>query len=321
MKYAYEDLGEHQFEQLVSAICSELFGIGVQPFGPGPDGGRDAKFVGRANEFPSDASRWDGTTIIQAKHTNGQNQRFSDSDFFSATSASCVVVKEIPRIKRLFESGELHYYALFSNRKLTGNAQQDIVKYIAENTGVPEESIHLVGVEYLEQVLRLRPNIATALRIDPVDSPLNVSPDELAEVVEAFSKEAIQTMQLGDSIPVTRISYEDKNLINGMDATYAKEQRKRYLPYTTVFKEFLAKPENQHLQQLYDTAVEEFELRILSKRQDYQSFDQVLEYLVDLLFKRDNLLRTNKRLTRALLFYMYWNCDIGLEEQDDLATE
>jgi hypothetical protein len=321
MKYAYEDLGEHQFEQLVSAICSELFGIGVQPFAPGPDGGRDAKFVGRANEFPSSASPWDGTTIIQAKHTNGQNQRFSDSDFFSVTSDSCVVVKEIPRIKTLFESGELHYYALFSNRKLTGNAQQEIVKYIADNTGVTEESIHLVGIEYLEQVLRLRPNIATTLNIDPVDSPLNVSPDELAEVVEAFSKEAIQTMQLGDSIPVTRISYEDKNLINGMDPTYAKEQRRRYLPYTTVFKEFLAKPENQHLQQLYDTAVEEFQLRILSKRQDYQLFDQVLEYLVDLLFKRDSLLRTNKRLTRALLFYMYWNCDIGLEENDDLATE
>ena len=38
-----------------------------------------------------------------------------------------------------------------------------------------------------------------------------------------------------------------------------------------------------------------------------------MEYLLDLLFDRDPILRqtTHKRLTRAVLFYMYWNCDIG----------
>lgn len=35
-----------------------------------------------------------------------------------------------------------------------------------------------------------------------------------------------------------------------------------------------------------------------------------LEHLVDLLLGRDPILRQhgNKRLTRAVLFYMYWNC-------------
>ena len=34
---------------------------------------------------------------------------------------------------------------------------------------------------------------------------------------------------------------------------------------------------------------------------------------MDLLFNRDPVLRqhAHKRLTRAVLFYMYWNCDIG----------
>ncbi len=38
-----------------------------------------------------------------------------------------------------------------------------------------------------------------------------------------------------------------------------------------------------------------------------------MEYLIDLLFARDPILRKreHKRLTRAVLFYMYWNCDIG----------
>jgi hypothetical protein len=46
-----------------------------------------------------------------------------------------------------------------------------------------------------------------------------------------------------------------------------------------------------------------------------------MEYLVGLLFDRDPVLRqhTYKRLTRAMLFYMYWNCDIG--KKADAATD
>ncbi len=64
---------------------------------------------------------------------------------------------------------------------------------------------------------------------------------------------------------------------------------------------------------LYESITDEFQLKIISKRKDYQTFDEVMEYLVDLLFNRDPILRQqgHKRLTRAVLFYMYWNCDIG----------
>jgi hypothetical protein len=67
---------------------------------------------------------------------------------------------------------------------------------------------------------------------------------------------------------------------------------------------------------MYEGVVEEFQMKIISKRKDYQSFDEVMEYVLDLLFARDAVLRQrgNKKLTRAMLFYMYWNCDIGNEE-------
>lgn len=71
---------------------------------------------------------------------------------------------------------------------------------------------------------------------------------------------------------------------------------------------------------MYESVVDEFQLKILAKRKDYQTFDEVMEYLVDLLFNRDPVLRqhAHKRLTRAILFYMYWNCDIG--EVDDATA-
>ena len=71
MKFAYEDLSDGQFETLIVLLCQRLLGAAVQGFAKGPDGGRDAKFMGTAELHPSKNAPWVGTTIVQAKHTNG----------------------------------------------------------------------------------------------------------------------------------------------------------------------------------------------------------------------------------------------------------
>ena len=43
MRFAYEDLSDHQFEELVVFLCRHLLGMGTQGFAKGVDGGRDAK--------------------------------------------------------------------------------------------------------------------------------------------------------------------------------------------------------------------------------------------------------------------------------------
>ena len=96
-----------------------------------------------------------------------------------------------------------------------------------------------------------------------------------------------------------------------MTSAYAVELLKRYLKDTKQIQQFLAAPENLELQKKYESATEEFQLTIISKRKDYQTFDEVMIYLSKLLIDRDPVLRQNKRLTRSMLFYMYWNCDIG----------
>jgi hypothetical protein len=107
------------------------------------------------------------------------------------------------------------------------------------------------------------------------------------------------------------VSYDKKNVINNMTKEYADAQRKYYLKETPQIQRFLAAPENLEVLRHYETTIEEFQLKIIAKRKDYQTFDEVMNYLVDLLFARDPILRSHKRLTRALLFYMYWHCDIG----------
>lgn len=318
MKYAYEDLSEDQFEQLVVLLCRQLLGMGVQGFAKGVDGGRDAKFVGVAQLLPSKAAPWSGTVIVQAKHTNGYNRSFSEGDFFNPKSANTVVGKEVPRIKKLRDGKQLDHYMLFANRRLTGNAESDIRAHIAKACGLSEQSIMLCGLELLESWLKEFPDVPAKANLDPVDSPLIVSPDELSEVVQAVARHMDEAAKTFDVPPTPRTPYETKNTVNGMTAEYAKALRKRYLKETAQVKVFLAAPENEELLRMYESVVDEFQFKIISKRKEYQSFDEVMEYLLDLLFKRDPLLSANKRLTRVMLFYMYWNCDIG--EGDDAAA-
>lgn len=313
MLFSYEDLAHEQFETLIVILCQRLLGTSVKGFAKGPDGGRDAKFVGTAELHPSKAAPWSGTTIIQAKHTNGCNRHFGESDFYNPKSENTVLGKEIPRIKTLRAGGGLDHYMLFANRRLTGNIDQEISNYIASGAGVPESSIYICGVEQLELWLRQFSDVPQLANLDRVDSPLIVNSEDLAVVVQAIAKTALDGGLGSDVPPTERTSFQDKNVLNNMTPEYAKEQRKRHLKEVAQIRTFLAAPENADVLRFYEAAVEEFQLKIIAKRKDYQSFDEIMNYLTDLLIGRDPILRTiqNKRLTRALLFYMYWDCDIG----------
>jgi hypothetical protein len=244
MKFAYEDLSEDQFEKLIVLLCQRLLGMSVKGFAKGPDGGRDAKFVGTAELHPSRAAPWSGTIVIQAKHTNGYNRHFGEADFFSPNATDTVIGKEVPRIVKLCKEEQLDHYMLFANRRLAGNADQNITKHIAQVCVLPEGSIYLCGVEQLELYMKQFPEVAALADLDPVDSPLIVSPDELAIVVEAIASHGADLLSVLDTPPGERTSYEKKNELNNMSAEYAKELRKRYLEDTAQIRAFLAAPEN-----------------------------------------------------------------------------
>ncbi|NOQ35757.1 MAG: hypothetical protein GQ569_07665 [Methylococcaceae bacterium] len=317
MKYDYHDLYDLQFEQLVTAICSKLLGVGIQEFAKGRDGGRDALFHGRANCFPSESKPWEGKIVVQAKHTEGINCKFSDDDFLK--NKSSIVNKEIPRIKNLLEQQELDFYMLFSNRKLPAEANTKIIKRISEETTLAEERISLIGIESLERYLKTYPDIPNIANINPRKFPLRVSPDELAEIILAFNrcKESF-TQVIEQEKEIKRTRFDDKNSINGLSEEYAKILQE-YIKDFTPIRAFLADMENESYLEMYQNSVEEFNLKIIAHREDYSNFDHILNHLYDLLITRDSDLRKHKKLTRTMLFYMYWNCDIG--KNNDTSTD
>ncbi|MFF2273563.1 ABC-three component system protein [Agromyces sp. NPDC058136] len=318
MAYAFEDLSDDQFERLVVQCARKLFGAGVQGFATGPDGGRDARFHGTAERFPSTTAPWQGITVFQAKHTNAINAHFGDGSF-SGDSDSSVLTEEIVRIKRLVAKKEVDNYILFANRRLGANASADIVKRIASECRIDPSRLFLVGIEHLGELMHEFPDLPRLAKIDPFEGPLIVSSYEIAEVIYAVSKELGKVTGSAAMAPVHRTSYARKNEINKMSTEFAALLSKRYLVFTRKIDEFLADPSNATEQELYESAVEEFQLKIVAKRGEFQKFDDVYNHLVDLLIARDGVLARNKRLLRALVFYMYWHCDIG--EGDDVEAD
>jgi hypothetical protein len=78
---------------------------------------------------------------------------------------------------------------------------------------------------------------------------------------------------------------------------------------------FLGAPENAAFLRHYEDMAVDLEAFVLALRQERHSFDQVLDRLFRLLIDRDYDLNANKKLTRTVLYYMYWNCDIGSEKR------
>lgn len=317
MGYAYEDLAESQFEQLVVQMSRKILGSSVQGFSAGIDGGRDARFQGTANGFPSHFSPWSGITIVQAKHTNAYNTRFSDSGF-SGTSESSVLTEEIGRINKLIEADSLSNYLLFANRRLSALANESIINRLAEECGLPTQSVHLIGTERMDELFREHPNLAALAGINPLDGPLIVSSKELGDIVEKVAESLLAISLDIPSPPTPRVTFARKNEINNMSKSYASVLLRRYTHMLKQIQVFLADPLNSEYQELYEAVVDEIGTKIAAYKNDYESFDKLFEYLADIVINRDTMLSANRRLTKGVLFYMYWNCDIG-EVEDAIS--
>jgi len=68
MVYDLSRLGERPFENLCRALAVHVLGPGLQAFGDGPDGGREASFDGPVRFSTSPDGPWDGYGVLQAKY-------------------------------------------------------------------------------------------------------------------------------------------------------------------------------------------------------------------------------------------------------------
>jgi len=307
----YSNLSDTQFEELVIEFCVELLGAGVQGFVTGQDGGRDARFCGKALLIPSQADPWNGKVVIQAKHTEMLNKKFSEGDFMGQES---VLSKEYPRIKRLIEDDELEYYILAANRRLTGVTDAEIRKAIERETGLHRDRVLLFDTSQLDRFCKRYEDAVDRADLNPARGPADIDPEDLAEVImklAEYSDQLDELMEGDEPPPEKRESPAEKNLKTGMRDDYFNRQiRPKMVDFKSIDR-FFGLPENQPLVKLYEDTADELEAKLDAWSDPNVQYERLLEALMSRLFARDIDLRKNRRLTKTVVYYMYCNCDIA----------
>lgn len=298
-------LSDAAFESMIVLLCQEVLGIGTITFSTGKDGGRDGKFQGTANSFPSNKEPASGKFIVQAKHSSNPVASCSDREF-----DKLVLGKELPRIRRLVESGQCDNYLLFTNRKLSGVAEPKLGGRIEKETGV--KNSWLIGLETIEIYLKANPKVQKAMGLDNVRLPFQIEPDQMAAVIQAFYEQRDDIETAFDSAHALKYTdLMEKNQINGLSGVYYNYIRESSEPYFEDIREFLNNPKNQRLEEYYHNTADELKQKLIAFRGRFESFDEALTAIYDLFTDSNSTIREHRRLATVFLHYMYCNCDIG----------
>jgi len=303
MKYPLENLTDTEFENLVALICSEILGTGTVVFSDGQDGGRDAEFNGMANNFPSKSKPWSGKIIIQAKHTQRNNASCSESDFQSILKTSV-----IPAIQKLKKRNKIDFYLLFTNRKLSG-VQHPKIEDIFD--GKTEIENRVIGLETIELWLKQYPTIAKSLNLNKLLLPLSFDENDLKEIINSFSK---IDKKKGNLPEIPERDIEKKNQLNNLSKEYFNNSIKKNLIYLDQIREFLMDPINSEYLNKYENTIDDINEEIIVHRDDFDKFDMIFSYLYKFIIENNTELNNNRNLVRLFLHYMYYNCDIGINE-------
>jgi len=300
------ELSDAEFESVVVQICVRWLGQGVTPFASGKDGGRDAKFNGTATCFPSITAPLTGHVVVQAKHVNERDRSCSDRAFVR------LLKDEHEKVKRLSAAGICDHYMVFTNRRLTGGADETLIPPLLAQG---PKTAHIIGVERCHLALDEYTAIRDALpnRDDAV--PFRFNPEELKDVIGALhdyveigSDKAFDSARDFEKIKVQK----EKNVINGLsDAYYREIIVADSMPHFDKVESFLKNPRNSGLQALYHDAADELKQKILINRTHFDTFDNVFAFLREEIQKERSSLKGKRRMISVLLHYMYFNCDIG----------
>lgn len=310
VKYPLNLLNSADFENLVISICKKILGTGTIGFTSGRDGGRDGKFNGMAQLFPSTQLPWNGKFIIQAKHTEKPYASCSDSDF------NTIVEGEIQKIRVLKGNKEIDYYLLFTNRRLTGGKDSKIIAKILESTGITNAFIF--ADDAIQKYLTDYPEIAKQYGLQKFLQPLDFYDEDICDVIKAFPEPEEISLELDKNKKWLFAPKGEKNTLNKLSQDYFHNTLLEDIKYFDKIEMFLKDPANNKLKKKYNETVYELRRKIETYHSQYDAFEKIFDVLFDYIFYRNiESLKTNRSLIAIFLHYMYFICDIGKKENNE----
>lgn len=304
------------FEVFAVACCAKILGRGVVGFSKGPDGGRDGLFSGTANDFPSAAKPWktEGSKIvvIQAKHTQKLNLTTGLKDFRD------IIEGELPKLKKMVEEGKIGFYLLITNRKETGKPHSTLIDLIHQETGLPYENIAILGREYLDRLISSYPEIIREAGLEhliEVYAEL-LTTSHIADVIRKCKLlvELTNSQTQDDNSLLERCDLATKNEKNNASPNFAEIMMRYFDPYIKQIDDVLRNPENSALKEDYKDLVLDTKAKLEALYSDNYINRRLEDLISHFVESEKSHGKDFEKRVRVLVYYMYWNCDIGRKE-------
>ncbi|PWK18394.1 hypothetical protein LV89_04093 [Arcicella aurantiaca] len=307
MDYRLENLSEDDFEGLVNILCQQILGTGIVSFSKGKDGGRDGRFTGTANKYPSESEKWSGKFVVQAKHTTDYNSSCSDNPFYG--NQKSLINLEIEKVKNLKSNNEIDNYLLFTNRKET-ESREHAVKRIKAETDL--SCVDIIGKETIHSWLSQYKEIVKQFGLDKFTMPFEFYEKDIRDLIIIFH-DTLPNLTKNGNLILDRPSIENKNQINNLDKSYYENIILADLDrYEKQILDFLQNPINGEFAQFYEETSLELKRVIESNREKFDDFKNVFEFLTKYLMdKEPEKLKKYRNTIPAFFHFMYYNCDIG----------
>lgn len=310
MDYRLENLSEDDFESLINMLCQKVLGVGTVSFSKGKDGGRDGRFNGKANSYPSESEPWTGKFIIQAKHTSDHKASCSDSQFFGNTKS--LISEETKKVKTLKLNGEIDNYLLFTNRKET-ESRENAVIHIKKETDL--SCVDIIGKETIHSWLSQNKDIVKTFGLDKLTMPFEFYEKDIRDLILIFH-DTLHDIKNDILLVLDRPNIENKNQINNLDKSYYENVILNDLNrYRKQILDFLENPINQEYAQYYEETTVELKRVIETNREKFDDFKKVFDFLTKYLMEKEpEKLKKYRNTIPAFFHFMYYQCDIGKEK-------
>ena len=313
--YPIHNLADNEFEIMVVMICQKILGIGAVNFSAGPDGGRDGRFEGRAESFPSTQDPWAGKFIIQAKHSSNPVDSCTSPVFKKQLK------DEYPKVKRLIANGELEHYLIFTNRKLSGETENKLINEIKEHTAYVDDkatktaNVHIFGVELINLYLKQNKSIVKDCGLSKFATPLRFYDNDIKDMILYFKQKSKQiAAKVADAQNEFQyLNMAEKNEKNALTKEYFDFMIATSISEFSKIKAFLGDHKNSHILEAYMSTVTDIQSKILVTKDDFDGFGHILDTMYDFVFDNNKDLTKDRRLIHVFLHFMYFNCDIGIK--------
>lgn len=311
MNYRLEDIDNMVFEDLIGSICYKILGTGLVVFTSGKDGGRDGRFTGTANNYPSNKDSWSGKFIIQAKHTQNPTASISDYEFEK------IVDGEIIRLKKLRKNGDIDNYLLFTNRKQTGVKGERLIRKLQESVGIT--NCDIIGRETIyKEYLDSSKDIIKQFKLGKYSTPFDFSDEEIRDTLIAFKQQLPEISEkIKDEVDKLKNDYryidkDEKNRKNNLSQEYFSEiiVGESLIDFRKI-DHFLSNPTNEIFKDYYFDTANELNNLIVLKRDEFDLFEEIFIFIYQQICNRNSQLKGGKRHTMTFLHYMYYECLIG----------